>query len=90
MTAVCFREADALRGRLLIGLSGGADSVALTLLLLPLREAGQATLAAIHVDHGLRGAESDGDAAFAADFCRAHDIPLTVVSLTPPPHPGED
>lgn len=90
MTAVCFREPDALRGRLLIGLSGGADSVALTLLLLPLREAGQATLAAIHVNHGLRGAESDGDAAFAADFCRAHDIPLTVVSLTPPPHSGED
>ena len=43
--------------RLLAGVSGGADSVALLLLLL-LRGC---EVTAVHVHHGLRGAAADGD-----------------------------
>ena len=72
-------------GVLLIGLSGGADSVALTHLLL---EAG-CSLRAVHVNHGLRGAESDGDEAFVRALCRELDVPLLVYRALPPAHPGE-
>ncbi len=49
-------------GPLVVGLSGGRDSVALLHLL---AEQG-CKLIALHVHHGIRGAEADGD----ADFCR--------------------
>lgn len=60
---------------LMIGLSGGADSVALTMMLTLQRKDG---LAAVHVNHGLRGAESDGDEEFVRNLCRAKGIPLAV------------
>ena len=51
----------------LVGFSGGADSVclvhALHILLGPDR------LAAVHINHMLRGAEADADEAFCRDFC---------------------
>ena len=78
-----------LRGRLLAGVSGGADSMALCRLLMCLRDRGHVVFEAIHVNHGLRGEASDADEAFVADFCRAQGIPLTVRRLTPPEHPGE-
>ena len=43
----------------LVGLSGGADSVGLLLVLWKLRETFQISLRALHVNHGLRGAEAD-------------------------------
>ena len=48
-------------GRCLAGISGGADSMALLQLMLLLREAGEAEVEVIHVNHGLRGREADGD-----------------------------
>lgn len=78
-----------LSGRLLVGVSGGADSMALAMLLTALRDQGRVELYAVHVNHGLRGEESDGDEAFVRDYCAAHDIPLEVFRLTPPAHPGE-
>lgn len=39
----------------IVGLSGGADSVALLLVLLELRQRIGYTLLAIHVEHGIRG-----------------------------------
>lgn len=78
-----------LRGHLLAGVSGGADSMALCRLLMCLRDRGHVVFEAVHVNHGLRGEASDADEAFVADFCRAQGIPLTVCRLTPPEHPGE-
>ena len=56
--------------------SGGADSVALLFALYLLREKLQISLSAAHFNHGLRGAESDGDQRFVEDFCRQYEIPL--------------
>lgn len=54
--------------RLIVGLSGGADSVALLHLLCALRQEFGWEVTAVHIHHGLRGAEADEDAAFAAAF----------------------
>jgi tRNA(Ile)-lysidine synthase len=54
--------------RLLVACSGGSDSMALLELFAECREAlGLEVLIVGHVDHGLRGAESDGDVGFVED-----------------------
>ncbi len=61
-----------------VGLSGGADSVSLLYILVELRSKLHINLQACHVNHMLRGAESDGDEAFVAEMCSKLDVPLTV------------
>ena len=78
----------ALPRRLLIGLSGGADSVALAWLLLQKRP--ETELVAVHVNHGLRGEASDGDEAFVRQLCKGWQLPLEVYRAKPPENPGED
>src|ERR1700751_3896212 len=59
-----------LRGkRILLGLSGGADSVALLHALTALRRRFQFELRAAHLNHGLRGAESERDESFVRELC---------------------
>jgi tRNA(Ile)-lysidine synthase len=59
--------------------SGGADSVAL-LRLLAAGELGETgPLSVLHVDHMLRGEESDADAAFVTVLCNDLGVPCTVV-----------
>ncbi|MBQ8585635.1 MAG: tRNA lysidine(34) synthetase TilS [Butyricicoccus sp.] len=60
--------------RILVALSGGADSTAL---LLCLRALGYDTAAA-HLNHCLRGSESDRDEDFVRALCARLDVPLTV------------
>ncbi|HUY26066.1 MAG TPA: tRNA lysidine(34) synthetase TilS [Candidatus Binataceae bacterium] len=67
--------ADAL---LLGALSGGADSVAMLHALVELRPAFGYRLAAAHLNHGLRGAESDRDEAFVRELCARLRIDLVV------------
>lgn len=67
---------SAARGRrLLIALSGGADSVALTVLLARAREEYGLTLFAAHLDHGIRP-ESGEDAEFCRALCENLEIPF--------------
>lgn len=61
-------------GRVLVALSGGADSVAL---LRVLDELGYPCEAA-HCNFHLRGDESDRDETFVRELCAAHGIPLHV------------
>lgn len=61
-------------GLTLVALSGGADSVALLLLL---QEAG-ARVEALHCNFQLRGGESDRDERFVADLCLRRGVPLSV------------
>ena len=68
--------------RICAAVSGGADSVALLLLLhaanaLPRNGLGVG-LSAVHIHHGLRGEESDGDAAFVQALCLRLAVPLHV------------
>ena len=64
----------------LVGLSGGADSVGLLLVLWKLRETFQISLRALHVHHGLRGAEADRDAAFSRMLCERLEVPFYTLS----------
>lgn len=63
--------------RLLIALSGGADSVALALILQTLAPRMGLSLAAAHINHGLR-AESGADADFAARFCQERGLECAI------------
>ncbi len=62
--------------KVLVGLSGGADSVSLALCLKKLGFA----VCCVHVDHGLRGEESDRDREFCKEFCVRHGFELLVYS----------
>lgn len=60
------------------GLSGGADSVCLLKLLASLREAYGLSIAAVHVNHGIRGEEAGRDEAFAVELAASLGIPCRV------------
>jgi tRNA(Ile)-lysidine synthase len=60
------------------GISGGADSVCLLRILKQLSQEYSLSITAVHVNHMLRGTESDADEAFVAKLCRQWDIPLRV------------
>lgn len=63
------------------GLSGGADSVCLVTCLTELSKKFDITVEALHVNHCLRGAESDRDEQFCREFCQRLGINLTCVSF---------
>ena len=57
-----------------VAVSGGADSVALVRLLENIRAELGIRLLLVHFNHGLRGEESEADAAFAASLASAHGL----------------
>ena len=61
---------------ILAALSGGADSLALFLALHRLADKHGFELRAAHLNHGLRGAESEADAAFVEGICSQFSVPL--------------
>src|SRR5260370_36075966 len=60
--------------RIGVAVSGGADSVALLLLLEELREPLGLLLTILHFNHKLRGAESDGDEEFVRKLASARGL----------------
>ena len=80
--------------RLAAAVSGGADSMALLLLLRQLQPRFGYTLSACHVNHGLRGQSADRDEAFVRVECARLGVPLRVFHaaelVSPPVHAGED
>ena len=66
---------------IVVGLSGGADSVCLLSVLAALRKKLGLQLCAVHVHHGLRGVEADADEAYVRDICRAWDVPLKAIRI---------
>jgi tRNA(Ile)-lysidine synthase len=64
--------------RLLVAVSGGADSVALLRLLLELRSELGVVLAVAHFNHGLRGDRADADESFVADLAKHHHLQIYV------------
>ncbi|MDO4616353.1 MAG: tRNA lysidine(34) synthetase TilS [Lachnospiraceae bacterium] len=63
-----------------VGFSGGSDSVCLLLLLKRLGELHGFSVRAVHVNHRLRGRESEEDQCFAEQFCEERGIPLQCFS----------
>lgn len=63
------------KDKILVALSGGADSVALLRLLLALGYACEAA----HCNFHLRGAESDRDETFVRRLCKEFQIPLHII-----------
>lgn len=61
-------------GLVLCAVSGGADSMCLLHFLHALGRKERFSVAAAHYNHCLRGEESDRDAAFVAQWCKAHGI----------------
>jgi tRNA(Ile)-lysidine synthase len=61
-----------------VAVSGGSDSVGLLLLLLDLRADLGIVLSVVHVNHKLRGSESDEDEGSIAQLARAHGLELHV------------
>ena len=64
--------------RVVCAVSGGTDSVALLFALYLLKDRLDIHLEAAHLNHRLRGDESDGDEAFVRELCGRYDIPLHV------------
>jgi tRNA(Ile)-lysidine synthase len=72
---------DAKGATVLVAISGGADSVALLRGLLQLRESLKLTLRAAHLNHQLRGSESDADAEWVRALCEQCNIPCDIESV---------
>jgi tRNA(Ile)-lysidine synthase len=66
--------------RIGVAVSGGADSVALLLLFLDLREKFGMALSVVHFNHKLRGKASDADEKFVARLADHYDLPFFVAS----------
>ncbi len=64
--------------RVLVAVSGGADSIALLTLFIAVQPALGCTLAVVHCNFGLRGAESDADEAFVRESARLMGLPCFV------------
>lgn len=72
-----FSDAD----NVVVGFSGGADSVCLLHLLHKFQKEFTYNLVAVHVNHGIRGEEANKDALFAEAFCKERCIPFKLVKI---------
>lgn len=61
-----------------VGLSGGADSVSLLLILNDLKDIYNINVHAMHINHQLRGEESLRDENFCIELCKRFDIRLCI------------
>lgn len=66
--------------RIIVGVSGGRDSVCLLFLLNKLSKEWGFSLFAVHVNHMLRGEESERDKTFVKDLCKALNVPCMAVN----------
>ena len=59
---------------IIAGVSGGADSMCMLLLLMKFGENMGLKIRVVHVNHGIRGEEADSDARFVEDFCKRNGL----------------
>lgn len=65
----------------LVGCSGGADSMLLLNFLLSVKEQFNLTIKVAHIEHGIRGDESLADADFVKAFCSANNVEFFLFSI---------
>ena len=70
--------------KIVVGLSGGADSVCLFLILEELRKKIGFEILAVHVNHGIRGEEAKADEEFVKTLCEKKEIPCRSISVDIP------
>lgn len=71
------------------GISGGTDSVCLLFMLLKLQKELGFALMAVHVNHGIRGAEAERDEAYVKRLCRQWNVRLKVYRENVPEYAKE-
>ena len=71
-----FNEND----KVVAGISGGADSVCLLLVLLELRKRKNIEITAVHVNHQIRGEAALHDQHFTEELCERYNVKCVVVS----------
>ncbi len=62
--------------KIIVGLSGGPDSLALIHALYHFKESLQIDLVAVHINHMFRGVLADEDERFVKSFCELNEIPI--------------
>ncbi len=70
--------------RIVLGVSGGADSVCLFHVLLQLVPAYELSLFVVHVNHGIRGEEAERDEMFVKKLCEKEKVPFWAVKADIP------
>ncbi len=63
---------------ILLGISGGSDSISMLRLFLDIREILQLSLFAFHLNHLIRGKEAYDDEDYVKEICQEWDVPLYV------------
>jgi tRNA(Ile)-lysidine synthase len=76
------REYDLLKNNdsVVVGFSGGPDSTFLMILLLTIQKIFNLKIYAAHLNHKLRGKESDADEEFVRNFCKENKIECLIES----------
>lgn len=74
------RENDLLKNgdSVVVGFSGGPDSTFLLMLLLTIQKIFNLKIYAAHLNHKLRGKDSDADEEFVKNFCKEHNIECVI------------
>ncbi|MCI8410278.1 MAG: tRNA lysidine(34) synthetase TilS [Lachnospiraceae bacterium] len=67
------------REKIILGLSGGADSVCLFHILIVCREKYQIEIFAVHVNHKIRGSQAKEDQNFVKKLCESYQVPFAIV-----------
>jgi tRNA(Ile)-lysidine synthase len=80
-----FRHSFKLENKcMVVGVSGGPDSIALLHYLWKQRDKRDLTIVVAHIDHMFRGQESFEDAMFVKRFCELNAIPLELTHVNVP------
>lgn len=66
---------------IIVGVSGGSDSICLLDYLLKVKKEKNLKIMVAHVNHMLRGNESERDENFVRDFCKEKNLPIEVLKV---------
>lgn len=66
---------------IIVGVSGGSDSICLLSYLLKIKDEKNLKIIVAHVNHMLRGKESERDENFVKNFCKEKKLPIKVLRI---------